>query len=62
MENVRIDVVPISAHTMDTEIIAHTVVAVVMMERGSVWLMERFTSSESLNLVPYLARFSRRRS
>ena len=62
MENVSIEVTPKSAHTIETEIIAQTVVAVVMMERGIVWLMERLTSSESVNFVPYLERFSRRRS
>ena len=51
-----------SAQTIETEIIAHTVVAVVMIERGIVWLIERFTSSLSVNFVPYFARFSRRRS
>ena len=58
----RIDVTPISAQTIDTAIIAENVVAVVMIERVIVWLILRFTSSASLTLLPYLARFSRRRS
>lgn len=36
MEKVSIEVVPMRAHTIETETIAHTVVAVVMMERGIV--------------------------
>ena len=44
MEKLSIEVTPMSAHTTDTETIAATVVAVVMMERGSVWFMDRFTS------------------
>lgn len=44
MENVRIDVVPMRAHTIETETIAVTVVAVVIIERGRVCLMLRFTS------------------